>query len=188
MKGMYDKLPHFVIIKNERFYINTDYRIFIDFEQEMQEIETRDAIINVLSKFYPAFFVIMNDKELLQKAIEKFIWFYKCGKEESSKIDNKGKSKPCKPFSYKYDDLYIWGAYKQYYNIDLTTAKIHWWKFKAMWLSLPDNAEFNKIKGYRTYTGNDKDLLELKNYYKLPPTEKEINDRMRLDNLYEQLK
>ena len=48
------------------------------------------------------------------------------------------------------------------FNIDLTKDKVHWWKFKAIMNSLPENTEFVKIIRYRSYSGKDKDMLELK--------------------------
>ena len=187
IKGMYRKLPHCVYLKNERFIINTDFRIFIDFEEEMtQGVDKKKACSNALTKFYPAFSLILS-KNLGKEAVEKFIWFYQCGHEE--KIENKSKNGTSKEaFRYSSDDLYIWGAFKCYYNIDLTTINLHWWKFRALWLTLPNEAEFSKIKGYRTYNGKDKDILELQEFYKLPPNEKEIQDRIRHNEIYEALK
>lgn len=185
MRGMYSKLPRFVYLKNEKFIINTDFRIFIDFEEEMtQGIDKKKACKIALKKFYPAFNLILS-KGLLKEATDKFIWFYSCGKKETPK---KGKGSNKEAFRYSVDDLYIWGAFKQYFNVDLTTNYIHWWKFRAMWLSLPSEAEISKIKGYRVYDGKEKDILELQEYYKLPETEKEINDRIRRQEIYEALK
>ena len=45
-----------------------------------------------------------------------------------------------------------------------------------------------KIKGYRTYNGNDKNILDLKEYYKLPLTGVELADKIRRDKIYEALK
>lgn len=188
MKGMYNKLPHSVRLNGEKFIINTDFRIFVDFEYEMQEIDRNKAVNKVLKRFYPAFSLIIN-KNLLQEAVNKFIWFYQCGKEEVEEIKSKSKAKKVgNTFSYKYDDQYIWGAFKMYFNVDLTQDDIHWWKFKAMWMSIPCESEFTKIKGYRTYTGKDKDLLDLKEYYKLPLSVKEKTDRIRQEQIYEALK
>ncbi len=186
LKGMYSKLPRSVTIKNERYIINTDFRIFITFEEEMtQGIDTKKATNKALMKFYPAFSLIVR-KGLLNEAADKFIWFYKCGKKETHK-SSKGGSLKKESYRYSYDDLYIWGTYKQL-GYDLTTDYIHWWKFRAIWLTIPDNFEFSKIKGYRAYTGKDKDILELKEYYKLPPNEKEIQDQIRRNEIYEALK
>ena len=64
----------------------------------------------------------------------------------------------------------------------------YWWEFRAIWLTIPDNFEFSKIKGYRAYDGKDKDILELKEHYKLPPNKKEIQDQIRRNEIYEALK
>ena len=45
-----------------------------------------------------------------------------------------------------------------------------------------------KVMGYRCYNGEDKDMLELKEMYKLPPTKFETNERKRQENIYNQLK
>lgn len=186
MRGMYDKLPHNVYINNEKFIINTDFRIFVDFEYEMQEIDRNKAVNNVLKRFYPAFSLIL-EKGYLDEAIDKFLWFYLCGRNEEETYQSKKGSKE-NIYSYRYDDLYIWGAYWLSYRVDLTKDNIHWWKFKAMWLSLPDEVEFNKIKGYRCYKGKDKDILELKERYKLPTSEMDKEDRKRRQAIYESLK
>lgn len=185
MRGMYSKLPHSVTINNEKFIINTDFRIFVDFEYEMQEIDRNKAVNKVLNKFYPAFSVIV-EKDYLKEAIDKFLWFYLCGREETETYSSK-KGSGKNVFSYRYDDLYIWGTFHMYHKVDLTRDKIHWWKFKSMWLTLPDEAEFNKIKGYRAYTGKDKKLLDLKEQYKLPVTQREIEGQLRRKAIYENL-
>ncbi len=187
MKGMYSRLPHFVIIKNERITINTDFRIFIDFENEMQGNNQKEAIKKALMRFYPAFFVIYK-RNLILEAIDKFIWFYRCGKVEEEKKKKIGKNSSLQVYSYKHDDLYIWGTFYQLYKLDLTQDYIHWWKFRAMWLTIPENAVYSKIKRYRSYVGKDKELLELQEAYRLPITEKDIADKLRRDKIYELLK
>lgn len=186
MYNMYNKLPHFVYLKNEKYFINTDYRIFIDFEEGMQGKDTKKAIYNCLSKFYPAFSKI-NENNLLNEAVDKFLWFYKCGKEDvvSSKKTN-GSNKQI--FSYKHDDQLIWGAYYSQFNVDLSTIELHWWKYKSMWLSLDSECQFSKIRGYRAYTGKDKELLELKEAHKLPLNELEIDEKKRKEKIFEELK
>lgn len=187
MIDYYNKLPHYVILKNEKFIINSDFRIFLSFEQEMQGVNKKKAIENALIKFYPAFFRI-NEKNLLNEAIEKFIWFYKCGREEykdNNKISKTNKAKQI--YNYKYDCDLICGSFWIYAHIDLHKY-CHWWKFKEIWNTLPTDCEFNKIKGYRAYVGKDKDLLELKELYKLPPTEEELQDELRRKEIFEALK
>ncbi len=178
---MYNKLPHTLIINNKEITINTDYRLFVRFELEMQGNDTKKAIQNVLSAFYPAFLL----KNITNEMIDKFIWFYKCGKEEMSKSGKKGGNS--RAFDYEVDDELIYSAFMECYHIDLSRP-LHWWKFKALFKGLNNECEFCKIKSYRLYDGKDKDLLELKEYYKLPPTEIEIENQLRQQKIYEALK
>ena len=63
MRGMYNKLPQYVYLRNEKFIINTDYRIFIEFEERMQEEGNKQVILDTLKSFYPAFFKIISKNE-----------------------------------------------------------------------------------------------------------------------------
>lgn len=179
---MYNKLPHTLIINNKEITINTDYRLFVRFEIEMQGNDTKKAIQNVLSAFYPAF--LLNN--ITNEMVDKFIWFYKCGKEDTTKKSSKKGSKD-RAFDYEIDDDLIYSAFMETYNIDLSKY-MHWWKFKALLGGLNSECEFCKIKSYRLYDGKDKNLLELKEAYKLPPTKIELEDKLRQQKLYETLK
>lgn len=190
MINMYGKLPHYVYLKNERFIINADFRIFIDFEEDiLQGMSIKEVTKKTLSRFYPAFLEIYQ-KGLFEEAIEKFVWFYQCGKTE---IEEKPKSKKSnikrsQIYSYYHDHMLIWGTYKQYFNVDLSKDKLHWWKFRAFWETIPSSAEYSKIKGYRAYDGKDKEMLDLKEHYKLPPTKVELEEQARRDKIFEALK
>ena len=178
---MYNKLPHTITINNKEITVNTDYKVFVRFEIEMQGNDTKKAIQNVLSAFYPAFLL----RHITNEMIDKFIWFYKCGKEEPLKKSGKGSN--IRAFDYEIDDDLIYSAFMETYKIDLSKP-IHWWKFKALFKGLNSECEFCKIKSYRVYDGKDKNLLELKEYYKLPPTKIDMENELRQQKLYEQLK
>lgn len=176
---MYNKLPHSVMINNKEITINTDYRLFVRFELEMQGNDTKKAAQNVLSAFYPAFNLIT------QEMVDKFIWFYKCGKTDEQVKGKKGKN--IRAYDYEIDEDLIYSAFMECYHIDLSKP-LHWWKFKALFNGLNSECEFCKVKSYRLYDGDNKNLLELKEYYKLPSTGQELQNEKRLQNLYEKLK
>lgn len=166
----------------------------ISFENKVQDrsVKNSEKIEYGLRHFYPAFFYaenyikLLSDSELYKEAVEKMLWFYQCGRENYHKLNKKnGKNSNSQIYSYNYDDEYIYGAFYEQYRIDLSTEKIHWWKFKSLLNSLKDDTEFVKIKGYRAYTGDDKNLLELKEYWALP---KPIEEQERLDKIYDALK
>lgn len=190
---MFNKLPYFVILQGKKYKINVDFRKMISFEEKLQDkkISNSEKIEYGLRNFYPAFFlkqnynILLSNSNLYKEACEKLIWFYKCGREDYHKI-TKGKGKSSSEiYSYKYDDEYIFGAFYQEYGIDLTTEKVHWWKFRALLKSLKEDVVFEKIKGYRAYSGDDKNMEELKKYWTLPVSTEE---QKRLDKLYEILK
>lgn len=188
MISYYNRLPLYVRINGKKFIINSDYRIFINFEIEMQGENKEKAIMKALRKFYPAFSVVLREN-LLEEAVNKFIWFYHCGIIEDYKTGRttKNQAKITQIFNYEYDKQLICGAYLMYAHIDLHKY-LHWWQFKEIWDMLPDECEFVKIKAYRAYNGDDKDLLEKKEYYKLPPTEAEIKEKIKADRIFEALK
>ena len=125
----------------------------------------------------------------MKEAINKFIWFYTCGKgienrEKGGKSSSNGKQD--RIYDYDYDSELIWGAYYDR-GIDLTVDKLHWWKFKALFNTMPDSCMFKKVISYRCYDGKDKDMLELKELYKLPPSKFQVSERKRQDKIFDDL-
>jgi hypothetical protein len=155
----------------------------------MQGKDTEKAINNCLIDFYPAFLELVENN-LINEAVDKFMWFYKCGrKEEEIKNTNKNSGNNSKEqiYSYEFDDELIFGAFIEQYDIDLSEEYLHWWKFKALMKSLSSECEFSKIKGYRSYNGTDKELLELKRIYTLPLTGSALEEKERQQKIYEEL-
>ena len=167
--NMFYKLPYFVKIKNKKYAIKTDFRIFAEYEEEMQdrnEENRKKAIAKVLSRFYPAFLEIVENN-LLEEAVNQFMWFYECGRKNYHKVKSGKGTKREEIYSFNYDDEYIYSAFYEKYRIDLSKSYVHWWKFQALLKGLGE-CEFTKIKGYRAYNGKDKDMLEIKEYWTLP--------------------
>lgn len=190
---MFNRLPYFVILKGNKYEINVDFRNMISFENKVQDksVDKSKKIEYGLRHFYPVFFYaknynkLMQDLQLYKEACDKLIWFYKCGREDYHKSNGNGKNINKQIYSYEYDDEYIYGAFYEQYGIDLAYDKLHWWKFKALLKSLKDDTEFVKIKGYRAYTGDDKNMIQLRKYWELPLP---VEEQQRLDKLYDMLK
>lgn len=192
--NMFNKLPYFIKLQGKKYKINVDFRNMISFENKIQDksVNELEKLEYGLRHFYLDFFdvknyqLLLSNEELYKEACEKMLWFYKCGRENYHKTKS-GNEKSSKKeiYSYKYDDEYIWAAFYELYRIDLTVDKLHWWKFKAILNSLPENTKFERIKSYRVYEGKDKDALELKEYWELPISQEE---QERLNKIYEALK
>ena len=94
------------------------------------------------------------------KAVDQFIWFYKCGKKDIE-TTKKGKNNSSKKsiFSYSHDDQVIWGAYYSQFKIDLTLYNSLGGNLRACGFHLIVNVNLVKLRGYRCYNGKDKDLI-----------------------------
>lgn len=68
-------------------------------------------------------------------------------------------------FDYAFDDGYIYAAFKEQYGIDLNDANLHWWKFRALFMSLRADCMFTKILGYRTMPITSKMSTADRNFY-----------------------
>lgn len=177
MNILIDILPTEVKIDNKKYKINSDFRTSILFELMIQDdsIAEKDIPFLAMDLYYPV------RPENHKEAIEKILWFYKCGVDEeiSSKKSESSNSKDTKKnniYSFEYDANYIYAAFLNQYGIDLQDIEnLHWWKFRAMFKALNEDNLFVKIMGYRDIDLSkieDKDEKErykkLKELYKLP--------------------
>lgn len=178
-----DVLPETVDIDGAEYRINTDFRISILFELLMQddEVGKRQKLIQGLQLYYPEI------PQNLTEAVDKMIWFYKCGREsEEDRPGKSGNSNSKQVYSFDYDDDYIYAAFLEKYGIDLQDVEdLHWWKFRALFKALGEDTEIVKIMGYRSVDINSSMSKEQKAFYKkmqavhalpIPDAEKEANE------------
>lgn len=179
MNILIDLLPTRVEIEGIEYEINSDFRTSMLFELLMMddEIDDKNKIIQSLELFYQ---VLPSNIDL---AIEKMLWFYRCGKEIIVKKGTaKGKSST-NIYDFDYDDDYIYAAFLDQYGVDLQDIDyLHWWKFKAMFKSLKEDNEIVKIMSYRAMDlSNIKDkeqkkfYQEMKKLYEIPLSKNEID-------------
>lgn len=162
-----------VDIGSKKYEIDADFRTIMNIEgiifgkevtedqknfakEMMQEVEIneKDAITN--AKYYDALKIFYKDNipDDLEEAMEKILWFYSCGKEETSKTKTKKKV-----ISFEHDFDYINAGFMQDYKIDLFEVDfLHWWKFMSLFSALHDDCKICEIIGYRG--------AELKNFDK----------------------
>ncbi len=155
-----------VVKQKIRIEFDTNFRTCILFELLMQDnnLTKQQKIPLALNLFYQKLELITD----IEKAIDKILWFYKCGKEEKTGENNNKENKK-QIYSYEFDDELIYSAFKDQYGVDLQDIKyLHWWKFKAMFEGLKDDNQIVKIMGYRAMdTSKIKDKDERKHYKKL---------------------
>lgn len=178
MNILIDILPTTVDINNKIFKIDSNFRTAILFELAMQDEDfPKESLIQyALNLFYKK----AIPQNLQKEAIEKILWFYKCGINDDLEEDSNNKSNFEKNgnliYSFEYDQSYIYAAFLSQYNVDLQDIEyMHWWKFKSMFDSLKDDNLIVKIMDYRAKDLNsieDKEerehIKQMKERFKLP--------------------
>ncbi len=158
-----DGLPETVDINGRDYEIRSDFRYSVMFEILMldNDVPEREKVPKALSIYFP---IIPRDRAA---AVDKMLWFYKCGKEESGQKQRVAarRSKE-RIYSFDYDDDYIYAAFMAQYRIDLATEPLHWWAFRALFRALSSDNEFVKIMEYRGIEIKDNMTKEQKAFYR----------------------
>ena len=162
MNMLVDLVPTSVTIDGEKYEINSNFRTSILFELMItdNELSEKQKLEQALRLYYPIIPTNINE------AIEKILWFYRCGKD-IVKSKGKGNKINTKIYDYEFDDEYIYSAYLDQYRIDLQDIEdLHWWKFKAMFNSLNEECLFKKIMQWRATDTNKIKDKDQKSFYK----------------------
>lgn len=167
MNILIDELPESVEIDGIEYKINSDFRISIMFELLMQDntINDNEKIDVALNLYYPE---IPHDPV---QALEKILWFYRCGKEDSASYTQKENTgafiQQQAIYSFEFDAEYIYAAFLDQYGIDLQDIEhLHWWKFKALFKGLREDNLIVKIMGYRAIKIDDSMNDSEKKFYR----------------------
>lgn len=206
---MIEKPPASVEVGGVLYKVDTDFRTMIEIENlitsksvtERQEafakeimqyapdVSFEEACAN--AKYHEALTLFYKGgiPEDLEGAIEKLVWFYGCGKPETSRNQGKQGKKPL--YSYSHDFDYINAGFIQDYKLDLLEVEsLHWWKFVSLFSALRDDCKIREIMGYRgaDMKGMDKEqrkfVKEMKKRYALPEDvltaeEEELKNKLR---------
>ena len=145
MNILIDRLPDTVTIGEYEYPIDTDFRAGIEFELAVQRGEkSLDAWLSPWFERYP------SD---IEGAIKAAVWFYSCGKTvDVTKDEKPGRAaeNAKQGYCFEVDADALLSSFWQAYQIDLTTARLHWWVFRKLMFGLPDECEFCKRIYYRT--------------------------------------
>ena len=178
-RSLGDKLPDCVYVNNRKYKVRpTMGRVLTAFEiienQELEDAEKIDLCLKLLlkHKFTMLFLPPKTRISILQKILNDIIKTGKARKQGPKAMD------------FVQDSEYIYGAFWQTYNIDLNEYrdKLHWWSFKSLLSSLPEDTRLMQIVSIRTrpipkptkYNTEDRlRLARLKQEYGLKKTEEE---------------
>ena len=137
-------LPTRVKTEQGIFEPETDFRASIEFETLVEKGEK--DIFKLIKPYYPR--GIPKQIEQIEGAINAAIWFYRCG-DDTESTENPIAKKRTRSYSFSVDAESIYSDFLRYYDIDLSTVKLHWWKFRALLAGLPSESAFKERIYYR---------------------------------------
>lgn len=98
----------------------------------------------------------------IDEYLEEVLDFYLCGQiPENTEVE----VLPEKLLDWKKDQLRVWGDFKLYAGIDLSTTRMHWWEFRAIFDSLPPDSQIKHAIGLRALNLNDIEDTKQREYY-----------------------
>ena len=163
--------PEYVVIKNKKYKINTDFRVAIECNR-IAEDETIGDYERVLAIIYTLYgeegLNTQEDYEELLNLARKYLC---CGKE--IEIDNTQKV----DMDFIEDMDYIEASFMSDYHIDLSDKKMHWWKFYNLINGLSnselgDCCVLNRVRNLRNY--DTKEIKDSKERQKIEKAKKQV--------------
>lgn len=139
--SLYQTPPETVLIDGVEYPIKTDFRKWIEFQGILTYGGNTSEKAVRLCEFMESQGLPQNES-----ALHALVEFYV---GESHENASAGWKKPA-AFDFDQDSEYIYSAFLSAYQIDLSSAQLHWWTFRALFKSLPDDCEICKIMRYRT--------------------------------------
>lgn len=139
----YKPPPSEIIVKGKSYPIPTDFRVWLDLNEQFSNVSDKKEILNIFISF-----LVKNKLPVYKEAIDEILVFFNCG--EKLKEENKSNQrKKEKYIDFKVDEELIFSAFISQYSIDLRRDTVHWWDFIAMFSGLNEDHKISKIISYR---------------------------------------
>lgn len=127
-------LPDSLTVDGKRKRIDTSFQKWLGFwrvmsSPELTSIEKQNiALLNLFGVF----------PQDVEGAMLEALWFFGCGREPDGEVP------PERLLDWDQDWLTIWADFKIYAGIDLDSSHLHWWRFMALFESLPKDSEIKR--------------------------------------------
>lgn len=144
-------LPKSVKICGTEYAIRSDFRVIIDICKAIENPEWNkyEKTIAALVAFYPE--IENMPTESYREALEKCMWFIRCGDEDAKK-------KPVKLLDWGQDIKYIVAPINRIVGKDIREMEyMHWWTFMGYFLEIGD-CFFAQIVNIRQKVSSGKKL------------------------------
>lgn len=139
--SLYTTPPDTITVNGADYQVDTDFRAWVRFQgiliSDGTDNEKAAKVCEFMSKMG-----IPQTKESLDAVLK----FY-AGASTENQTKSGGNEQS---YDFEKDSEFIFSAFLDSYGIDLTKEKLHWWRFKALFKSLPEDCQMCKIMMYRT--------------------------------------
>lgn len=159
--------PTYTIVNGKEYAINTDFRVAIQCDTI-----ARDKNINDFERSLAIIYKLfgkkgLNDFENHEELLKKALDFLSFGKNDKT-INQLSGEEP--DMDYVEDMDYIEASFMSDYHIDLSTTKMHWWKFFKLLNGLSNNdmgncCILNRVRNLRNF--DLKEIQDLKEREKM---------------------
>lgn len=139
--SLYQTPPETITVSGVEYPIDTDFRYWVRFQGILLSGDTSEKKADCICELMQS-----SGLPITKDALDAMLTFY-----AGASMENKtGSGGNVQAFDFEKDSEYIFSAFLDSYGIDLTTEKLHWWRFKALFKSLPEDCQMCKIMMYRT--------------------------------------
>lgn len=139
--SLYQSPLETVTVSGVEYQIETDFRFWIKFQGVLLSADPVEKKSEQISEM-----MAKSGLPVTKEALDAMLKFYAGASTENA---SSGKSNG-QSFDFEKDSEYIFSAFSAAYGIDLSTEQLHWWRFKALFKSLPEDCQMCKIMMYRT--------------------------------------
>lgn len=166
-----ESLPRNVVTANgDSYKIHSDFRTWIKVDCILRDEDIPDeskmpAVANIVGI---SLFEFLKDPDGISQALFDF---YLCGKKFR---DVEAKTNGKRSYDFFYDCDLLYASFQKQYRINILTANLHWYEFKALFDSLDEDTVMAKAIMYRTQDTSElkgKELeyaQKLERYWRLP--------------------
>ncbi len=135
--------------------IDPDFRIMCDYAAAAAKSD-RTALKDIAERFFYAGLPEGVSEETAARAMTDF-YIHGLAPKHNGKNENTSMKTPVPLFDFEEDEAYFYADFLSCYRIDLTSAKLHWLDFCALFRGLPDECRLKRIISIRAA-----DLSEIK--------------------------
>lgn len=145
--NLYETPPEYIVINGQKYNIDTDFRTWIKFQnillsEKSNDEKTADLLAFVASLGLP----------FLEETLKAITVFFAGGEKKHKSEKNK---QPM--YNFETDSPLIFSAFLTQYRIDVSSEKMHWWKFKELFSTLSSEHIISEVIWARGANTSDMD-------------------------------